>query len=387
VVFFGEKRASWTLERFSFSSYSAGFMLCAVLREGDVIMAAYVTSGRAIVLAAVALFSITACGKLGLGGSSDEVSWARAALERNDRIEIVAVDPATSTFTVRIKETGDLRMVRADQVVAGPPGAPVSSAGTPAGPAATQAGGATQSAMTDSSQASAPASASGADSMASAGQQAMSARQPAAATAQDTTQGAASESNAPPAGSQSMMRQSNARASAPHTGFQSEPAPAAEVPNPNSDVTSITPGGRVLESGPGYAIKAASKTAPATARVERERSSTTSSAVERRHDPIVCQGDRFLQIDNRNLEFDGDAVTAEDGCEIHITNSHISAKGVGVFARSANVHIDNSQIEGDSASIDASDGAQVYVSSSRFKGISRRVDSSAFHDLGGNVWN
>ena len=340
-------------------------------------MAAYVTSERAqrraplgaIGVAALALFSITACGKLGLGGSSDEMSWARAALERNDRIEIVAVDPATSSFTVRIKETGDLRMVRVDQVVAGPPGAPVSSAGTPAGPAATPPGSAAQPAMTDSSQ----AAASGASAPASA--------------AQETTQGAESASNTPPAGSQSMMRQSNAMASGPRTGFQSEPAPAAEAPNPNSDVTSITPGGRVLESGPGYAIKTASKTTPVAARVERERSSTTSSAVERRHDPIVCQGDRFLQIDNRNLEFDGDAVTAEDGCEIHITNSHISAKGVGVFARSANVHIDNSQIEGDSASIDASDGAQVYVSSSRFKGISRRVDTSSFHDLGGNVWN
>lgn len=323
-----------------------------------------------VALAAVALFSITACGKLGLGGSSDEMSWARAALERNDRIEIVAVDPATSSFTVRIKETGDLRMVRVDQVVAGPPGAPVSSAGTPAGPAATPPGSAAQSAMTDSSQ----AAVSGASA-------------PASAPAQETTQEAASASNTPPAGSQSMMRRSNAMASGPRTGFQSDPAPAAEAPNPNSDVTSITPGGRVLESGPGYAIKAASKTTPVTARVERERSSTTSAAVERRHDPIVCQGDRFLQIDNRNLEFDGDAVTAEDGCEIHITNSHISAKGVGVFARSANVHIDNSQIEGDSASIDASDGAQVYVSSSRFKGISRRVDTSSFHDLGGNVWN
>ena len=80
-------------------------------------------------------------------------------------------------------------------------------------------------------------------------------------------------------------------------------------------------------------------------------------------------------------------MTAEDGCEIHITNSHIIAKGVGVSARSANVHIDNSQIEGDSASIDASDGAQVYASSSRFKGLSRRLDDSSFHDLGGNVWN
>jgi hypothetical protein len=329
-----------------------------------------------VALAAVALFSITACGKLGLGGSSDEMSWARAALERNDRIEVVAVDPATSTFTVRIKETGDLRMVRADQIIAGPPGAPVSSAGTPAGPAATPPGSATQAATSDSSQ----AASSGASAPASAGQ-------PAAASAQDTTQGAVSASNPPPAASQSMMRQSNAMASAPHTGFQSEPAPASEVPNPNSDVTSITPGGRVLESGPGYAIKTASKSTPMTARVERERSSTTSSAVERRHDPIICQGDRLLQIDNRNLEFDGDAVTAEDGCEIHITNSHISAKGVGVFARAANVHIDNSQIEGDSASIDASDGAQVYASSSTFKGISRRVDKSSFHDLGGNVWN
>ncbi len=175
----------------------------------------------------------------------------------------------------------------------------------------------------------------------------------------------------------------------PRTGFKPEPAPAAEAPNPNSDVAAITPGGKTLESGPGYAIKVASKEAtPSGARAAtRERSATTSAAVERRHEPIVCQGDRLLQIDNRNLEFDGDAVSAQDGCEIHITNSHITAKGVGVSARAANVHIDNSQIEGDSASIDASEGAQVYASSSRFKGMSRRLDNSSFHDLGGNVWN
>ena len=104
------------------------------------------------------------------------------------------------------------------------------------------------------------------------------------------------------------------------------PAPPAAVPDPNSDVASVTPGGRVLESGPGYAIKMAGKATPVSAtRVERERSATTSAAVERRHDPIICQGERFLHIDNRNLEFDGDAVSAEDGCEIHITNTHISA--------------------------------------------------------------
>jgi hypothetical protein len=356
-------------------------------------MAAYVTYGRALrraplgvmALAAVSLFGIAACGKLGLGSGTDEMSWARAALERNDRIEVVAVDPGTATFTVRIRETGDLRMVRADQIVAGPPGAPVSSVGIPAGAAVPPAGSASP-ATSDSSQAasSAGGATAAANSMSSAAGQPAAVPGQGADTQEAASAGPASQS---PAASQSMMRQSNAMASVPHTGFQADPAPPSEVPNPNSDVTSITPGGRVLESGPGYAIKAASKSTPMTARVEREGSSTTNSAIERRHDPIVCQGDRLLQIDNRNLEFDGDAVTAEDGCEIHITNSHISAKGVGVSARAANVHIDNSQIEGDSASIDASDGAQVYASSSKFKGMSRRLDTSSFHDLGGNVWN
>ena len=318
-----------------------------------------------VALAAVALFGIAACGKLGLGGGSDEMSWARAALERNDRVEIVAVDPATNIFTVRIRETGDLRTVRADQVIAGPPGAPVSPSGTPAGaaampPAATA--GVEASATSDSAQAGSPGASA-----------------PAASASANNTMSPSKQASAPD--------QDAAATSTPRTGFRGDPAPRSEVPNPNSDVASVTPGGRVLESGPGYAIKAASKSAPVAARAERERSSTTSSAIERRHDPIICQGDRLLQIDNRNLEFDGDAVAAEDGCEIHITNSHITAKGVGVSARHANVHIDNSQIEGDSASIDASEGAQVYASSSTFKGISRRLDNSSFHDLGGNVWN
>ncbi len=58
-----------------------------------------------------------------------------------------------------------------------------------------------------------------------------------------------------------------------------------------------------------------------------------------------------------------------------------------MLARAANVHIDNSLIEGDQASIDASEGAQVYVVSSRFKGLSRRLDTAGVHDLGGNIWN
>jgi len=353
-------------------------------------MAAYVTSGRPwwrvpflMGLAATAVLGIAACSKLGLGGS-DQMSWARAALERNDRIEVVAADSGTDTFTVRIKATGDLRMVRADQVVASPPGLILDGA-PGVGTAGLQGGATSGGAATGN-----PAS------TATPGESATTANGGTPASGQvdppDTDAAAPAQANSPGQQSNSMTSQSMRRSSGddgsvPRTGFRPDPAPAAEVPNPNSDVASITPGGRVLESGPGYAIKTASKSTSTPARAERERSATTNAAVERRHDPIICQGDRLLHIDNRNLEFDGDAVSAQDGCEIHITNSHISAKGVGVSVRAANVHIDNSQIEGDSASIDASDGAQVYASFSRFKGMSRRLDNSSFHDLGGNVWN
>jgi hypothetical protein len=154
---------------------------------------------------------------------------------------------------------------------------------------------------------------------------------------------------------------------------------------PQSPTQADSTPGRVLESGPGYSIKAAGAGPPAPGRARE--AGVTSAPLERRHEPIVCQGARLVQIDNRNLAFDGDAVSAEDGCELHITNSHISASGVGILVRAANVHIDNSLIEGDQASIDASHGAQVYAARSRFKGLSRRLDSASLHDLGGNVWN
>jgi hypothetical protein len=266
--------------------------------------------------------ALAACAQEG----QDQMGWARAALERNERLEVVAADQQSRTFTVRVKDTGELRMVRADQLIAGPslPATEPAAAATTGGRAAPGA--------------SAPVTADNGP-VASAGEAA-----------------APGDSNA-----QSAQRAAAAQAE-------------------------TAGGGRVLKEGPGYTIKAASSAAPAALGRVRD-SVVTSAAVERRHEPIVCQGSRLLHIDNRNLEFDGDAVSAQDGCEIHITNSHISATGVGVSARAANVHIDNSLIEGDTASIDASDGAQVYAASTHFRGLSRRGDTATFHDLGGNIWN
>jgi hypothetical protein len=292
---------------------------------------------RATFIACLGLAALSACGRQG----QDEMSWARAALERNHALEVVAADQQTRTFTVRVKEGGQLRTVRADQVMGALEQA--SDAGAAAGTADRTASIAADAA---SATPAAPAGAAGR-----------------AAVQADLPSDAETAAAAPRAGA-----------------TRSEPVLISESA---TGLEHVSPG-RVLESGPGYSITASQ---PATPGAARARDSVSSAPLERRREPIVCQGARLLHIDNRNLVFEGDAVSAMDGCEIHITNSHISASGVGLAVRAANVHIDNSQIEGDQASIEASQGAQVYAASSRFKGLSRRLDTAVVHDLGGNVWN
>jgi hypothetical protein len=142
-------------------------------------------------------------------------------------------------------------------------------------------------------------------------------------------------------------------------------------------------GGRVLAKGPGYSIVA---TSPGAGNQLAE-TRVTDAPLETLHEPIVCQGQRVLSIDNRNIRFAGNAITAEDGCELHISNSRISASGIAIRARNANVHIENSEIEGHKASIDAAGAAQIYAETSTFRGAARRLGEATIHDLGNNVWD
>jgi parallel beta helix pectate lyase-like protein len=144
-------------------------------------------------------------------------------------------------------------------------------------------------------------------------------------------------------------------------------------------------GGRVIAKGQGYSIEAASGAASAAAAAGQ--TTVTDAPLEILHEPIVCRGERVLNIDNRNIRFDGNAITADDGCELHITNSRISAGGIAIRARNASVHIENSEIEGHKAAIDASGGAQIYVEASTFEGAARRLGQAAIHDLGNNAWD
>lgn len=288
----------------------------------------------AFVTLSIALLGLASCDKFAHG----EMNWARAAIERNGQLEVVAIDSNNSVFTVRVKGTGELKTVRADEIIGTLPGLS-DPAAKPAAPA------------------------------------------PAPSVPAQEAQTAA---NTP--STSHLLAQPGETAVPPSTEERTTPAQADAAP--------AEPVGRgVLASGPGYTIKRAGGVTSAPAPAARQVSTTDSRSpvaglsVEHRIEPIICQGGRLLRIDSRNLEFEGNAVSAEDGCEIHITNSRISAKGVGVFARAANVHIKNSSIEGATGSVEATNGAQVYVQSSTFKGLSRRLDTAALHDLGGNVWN
>ena len=323
---------------------------------------------RSITLCVVgpALLGLVACSQ----SEQNELDWARAALERNTALEVVATDEKSGIFTVRLKETGELRTVRANALVAilppNPGDAARADAPAPGSPAEAP------SAAADSE------SADGTDSGAPWPTDMAEDRVPEQA---DESRRLASSEEPP-----------RAPKGAEPAAIGKLPADAAPRAAPQ-DADGAVParGTRVLAAGPGYTIQTAGPADPARpgAQTESARNDawTASAAVERRVEPIVCQGARFMHIDNRNLVFDGDAVMAEEGCEVHITNSRISATGLGITARGASVHIRNSRVEGGTASIEASDGAQIYARSSTFKGMMRRLDSASLHDLGDNVWN
>ncbi|MBV8854007.1 MAG: hypothetical protein JOY91_11430 [Sinobacteraceae bacterium] len=322
----------------------------------------------------VALLALTAaaCSR-GPAAGDDRMGWARAALERNAAIAVVAADAQAGTFTVRVKETGELRIVPLDQLVAGPVGT--------VGPVPTGARRGNGITAGNSAEAANTAAAAGAAGAADSTESAHT-PEPTNPTAADNT-ASDTVSGGTPAPSELASPGESARAAnqqPANSGTAVQP-----VAGPRATSAASAPAGQVLASGPGYTIKAsgarggdAGATAVRTAR---------GIPLERLHDPIICQGARLLHIDNRNLQFDGDAISAENGCEIHITNSHIRAGGVGVQARAANVYVENSDIEGESGAIDAAQGAQIYAEASRFKGLTRRQQASDFHDLGGNVWN
>lgn len=257
--------------------------------------------------------------------TSGDIEWARAALQRNPNLELLATDTNARVFTVRDKHSGEVRAVKLDELAA----APVAS---------------------------------------------LTAR----ASSQDAGRTpAATPSPTPEA--QPVASEPAARTSEP--AATSQPAPATQTAA--NDTSATTPGytiersaGQVRVSGPGVSIvSSGAGSVDATSDTQRNAS-----------EPIICEGARMVHLDNRQLYVEGDAITVRGGCELYITNSRIVATGTGIVVRDGTVHVSNSHIEGVQNSFDADSSAKVFVRASTFKGLPRRSELALVQDQGGNRW-
>ncbi len=261
--------------------------------------------------------------------SAREIDWAKAALARNPAFEIVATDESAGIFTVRDTITGAVTTLRLEDLIATPRQAAPTPTAAPAAaePEETADEAAIEQTLADD----------------------------------QTTEGATEEVRAAPAAAGPTLAEGPGYSIA--RGERAAATPAAP---------------QNLE-GPGYSI-----TREAPRRHDASAEETASASVEKRSDPIICQGERLMRIDGETLEFTGDALIAEKGCDLYISNANIRAGGFGLIARQARVHIVNSTIRGSLGSYEASEGAQIYVARSTFSGIGRRFDGASMTDLGGN---
>ncbi len=273
---------------------------------------------------------LTLCASVLLGACAKqeppgEVEWAKAALARNPAMEILSTDEVAGIFTVRDTTSGSTYKLHTNELIAAPP--PPKAAAKPAEPA------------------------------------------PAAAE---------TPVEAPDAAEAAAAQTTETVAAARGAGQPLVEGPGYSITR--GDAQDMTP--RPALEGPGYSITreqaAPQENAPPAQAV--------ASATEKRTDPIVCQGDRLMRIDGETIDAAGDAVIAENGCDLYISNARIRAGGVGIIARQARVHIVNSTIGGSHASYEASEGAQIYVARSTVAGVGRRFDTARLNDLGGNEY-
>jgi hypothetical protein len=290
------------------------------------------------IIATGALVFASACSKQ---ESVREIDWAKSALARNPAYEIVATDESTGVFTVKDTTTGMVHTLRLEDLIAGPLPPKVKPEPAAVAPAPS----------TETVEAEPVEEAS-------------------TLASNQTTETVEVNRAAPGQALAEGPGYSISKADATHADTQAR----AELP-------------ASLE-GPGYSISREAAAGEAGAsRDNPAPAEQLGSNVERRTDPIVCQGDRLMRIDGETIEFTGDAVIAEKGCDLYITNARIRATGgVGLIVRQARVHIVNSSIGGTHGSYEASQGGEIYVARSTFTGIGRRFDSATMNDLGDNTY-
>ena len=259
------------------------------------------------------------------------MEWARAALERNPQLELVATDPDTQMFTVRDRRTGDVRVVQLNELAAAP---------------ITQLSQQQPAAAPRADEAAVPAAQEGVTPEEKTGPQL---------------------AQAPQTASESPQPETTTASEQPQTPTSSDPAASYTIER--SD-------GQVRVTGPGVSIVSSGGVS------QGHEGTSHGNAVE----PIICEGKRMVHLDGRQMFVDGDAITVRGGCELYVTNSYITATGTGVVVQDGTVHVSNSTIDGQDGSFDVGDEAKLFARSSTFRGIPRRSEKAVVQDQGGNRW-
>jgi hypothetical protein len=245
----------------------------------------------------LAMLSIAACAKQ----ENTELQWARAALQRNPNIEVIATDELASTFTVRDRHTGETRTVSLNEIAGAPVSALVAQALAAPAPAPVER------------VASAPA-----------------------ATA--------------PAPAPAIVEEEPAAAA--------QPVASAPSTTPTKNYTIDRSGGQLKISGPGISVVSAG---PAATTADDKSASASAEPIicegprmlhfDNRNiyvdgDAITVRGGCELYITNSNIVASGTAVIVHDGV-VHISNSYVEGAASSFAADSqAKVFVRGSTFQG-----------------------------------------
>jgi hypothetical protein len=237
----------------------------------------------------------------GAHAPASELNWASDALKRNPLVEVVATDTNAGVFTVRFKDSGEVKAVKLNELAA----VPVSSLNI--------------------------------------------------RTASADTQGAApSATSAPSAETTPAPVASRA---APASPPSSADAQNAAVTNPNYTIERA--GGQIKVSGPGVSIVSTGATTVGASQGAAARRSAEPIICEGRRmlhldnrdiyvdgDAIVARGGCELYITNSRVIASGTAVVIQDAT-VHIANSTIEGSAASFDADdSAKVYVRSSNFQG-----------------------------------------
>jgi hypothetical protein len=232
---------------------------------------------------------------------SSELNWAREALQRNPTIEVVATDSTAGVFTVRFKDSGEVRAIRLTELAATPISSLAAPTGTTAAPAEAQE-------PTSAAPAATPQSASRSE-------------EPAATPTAATTDAQSSQ------------------------------------PNPNYTIERTD--GQVKVSGPGVSIVSTGNTTVSAAEGAAGQRSAEPIICEGRRmlhfdnrnifvdgDALIARGGCELYITNSRVVASGTAVVVRDAT-VHISNSTIEGGAASFDAdENAKVYVRSSTFQG-----------------------------------------